>query len=152
MASFDLAGFSCDPSVECLRQCRKVDLYAIVAQFSVELPKALVKASLMEAVVRLLVDKKLLGTGDAATADPPPGSELLGDGVDGGELCDVEDKPSVPLPSYELGSLVSGAGVGLPTLAAAADQDHRPFPWLGLIQNPLGFRFSHHPQMLLMCA
>ena len=71
MSTFDLEGFLSDPSVEQIDRCRKKDLYAIAAHFEFAASPTLLKAELKEAVVHMLVQKKVLGTGSSATASEP---------------------------------------------------------------------------------
>jgi len=73
MITFDIIEFLCDPSVEQIDRCKKKDLYAIAAHFEFEGSPNLLKAELKEAVVRLLVHKKVLGTGSSATAGEQQG-------------------------------------------------------------------------------
>ena len=60
--------------MELIDLCKKEDLHAIAAHFEVVISKTLVNADLKAAVVRLLVDRKVLGTGTAATV--APGSDI----------------------------------------------------------------------------
>lgn len=70
MASFDLEGFLNDPSLDRLDACRKVDLFAIASHFDFSFPKTIAKERLKELVMCMLVEKHVLGKGEAATAVP----------------------------------------------------------------------------------
>lgn len=92
MTVFDLEAFISNPSVEQLDQCRKEDLHAIAAYFEVALSKSFLKPELKEAVLHLLVDRKVLSTDGGASVAPPLSSSSPLDVVDRQDEKQEEDQ------------------------------------------------------------
>ena len=82
--------FLADPSMDRIDRCRKADLYAIAAHFEFPVQGALIKARLKECVMKMLVDKEMLGLTAAS-----PCSDASADMQAG-----VEVKPPSTLPRF----------------------------------------------------